>query len=343
MAEPEKQWRPLELTRVTAQYLAQKKIPSARLDAEVLLAAILRCSRLQLFTRGDEPLAPEQVSAYREYVRRRVNREPVSRILGKKEFMGLEFAVTPAVLSPRPETEILVETALKVLDPAPKKKKSDAVFAALDLKMREFVTKQATGGGATIPAELAAALEAAPVNPAPAAVVVNPDLPERPRVLDLGTGSGCIAIAIARLCPRAEVTAVDVSPAALATARGNAAALQVKIDFRESDWFAALAGETFNLIVANPPYVAEGETLEPEVRDHDPAAALYAGKDGLDAYRRIVADAGAFLAPRGYLLFEVGMNQAAAVSELIRTAFPGAALEVTPDGAGIDRVIRARV
>lgn len=343
MPEPEKQWRPLELIRVTAQYLAQKKIPSARLDAEVLLAAVLHCSRLELFTHGDAPMDAEQVAAYRELVRRRVNREPVSRILGKKEFMGMEFAVTPAVLSPRPETEILVETALKVLDPAPKKKKSEMVFAALDLKMREFVTKQAAGNGATIPAELAAVLEAAPVAPAGEAVVVNPDLPRTPRVLDLGTGSGCIAASLKKLCPRAEVVAVDASPAALAVARANAAALGVEVDFRESDWFSALAGQVFNLIVANPPYIPTDEPLEPEVRDHDPAAALYAGRDGLDAYRQIIATAAPFLAPRGYLIFEVGMGQAEAVSGLIRAAFPAARIEVTPDNAGIDRVILAQI
>lgn len=333
------------MIKITAQYLAQKQISPARLDAEVLLAAILQCSRIELYAKSEQVLTPEQVNAYREFVRRRVNHEPVSRILGKKEFMGMDFTVTPAVLSPRPETEILVETTLKILDPAPKKKKSDAVFTALDQKMREFIVKQtAAERGETIPAEIAALLDVKPVTAAEAAPV-NPDLPEKPRVLDLGTGSGCIAVSLARMCPRALVTAVDVSPEALAVAQENAEHLAAgRINFMVSDWFAALpADAVFDIIVSNPPYIENKEgNLEPEVRNFDPATALFAGADGLDAYRKILASAGRFLQPGGWLLFETGQGQTPAVKALILEKFPGASVEISADHAGIDRIVCAK-
>jgi len=345
MTEQAKQWQPLELIKVTAQYLAQKQITPARLDAEVLLAAILDCSRIELYAKSETVLTDTQVTAYREYVRRRVNHEPVSRILGKKEFMGMDFTVTPAVLSPRPETEILVETVLKILDPAPKKKKSEAVFTALDQKMREFIIKQtAAERGETIPAELAAMLDAKPVTAA-AATPVNPDLPENPRILDFGTGSGCIAISLACLCPRAQITAVDIAPEALAVARQNAARLAAgRINFVVSDWFAALSPDApFDIIVSNPPYIANQEGgLEPEVRNFDPATALFAGADGLDAYRKILASAGRFLRPGGWLVFETGQGQTPAVKAMILEKFPAATVEISADHAGIDRVIGAK-
>lgn len=345
MPDPQKQWRPLELVKVTAQYLAQKKIEGARLDAEVLLAEVLHCSRLGVYAQPDTVLTPAQVDAYREFVRRRTNHEPVSRILGKKEFMGMEFTVTPAVLSPRPETEILVEQALKILDPSPKKKKSDVVFAALESKMREFVVQQtAADRGALLPAELLPLLDASPVAPAEAAPV-DSATPAALRVLDLGTGSGCIAVSLAKSCPRARVFAVDSSSEALATARANAEKLGAAVEFFQGDWFAALpAGERFDVIVSNPPYIVDGDPeLEPEVRDYDPAGALFGGADGLDAYRKITARAGEFLAPGGCILFEVGQGQAPAVQAMLLKQFPDASVECAADYAGIERVVCARL
>ncbi|GHS94249.1 hypothetical protein FACS1894139_12620 [Planctomycetales bacterium] len=338
-----KEWQPLTLIKVTAQFLASKDIVSPRLDAEVLLAAVLDCSRLDLYAqKSATALTAAQLTAYREFIRRRADREPVSRILGKKEFMNYEFAVGPAVLSPRPETEILVEQTLRLLSPAPKVKKSAAVFQALDLQVREFLVKQTdVERGGVLPQELLNSLDATEVK----AIADAPPF-AAPRILDLGCGSGCVAIALAKKIPAAQITAVDISPAALALARQNAEHLGVgeQIKWALGDWFGALsAGEKFDVIAANPPYVARAEELPPEVKNYDPPLALFGGDDGLDAYRAIVARAGEFLAPDGCLLFEVGAGQAPAVSALIKQKFPAAALELTPDYAGIERVVTAKI
>jgi release factor glutamine methyltransferase len=186
-----------------------------------------------------------------ELVKRRRAGEPVAYLTGEREFYGLAFKVTPAVLIPRPETELLVESAL------------DYIPAGAEC-----------------------------------------------RVLDLGTGSGCVAVAIARERPRARVTAIDVSTAALAIARENAATHAAAIEFIESDWFAALAGRGFGVIVANPPYIAEGDPhlARGDVR-YEPSGALVSGPAGLDAIETIVEQARGHLDDGGALLFEHGHLQ----------------------------------
>ncbi|NJD38542.1 MAG: peptide chain release factor N(5)-glutamine methyltransferase [Geobacter sp.] len=159
-------------------------------------------------------------------------------------------------------------------------------------------------------------------------------------VLDIGTGSGCVAVALARRLPRAAVTAIDLSPDALALARRNAEQHQVAIEFLLGSFFQPVADRCFDLIVSNPPYIPTRDlaTLEPEVRDFDPRLALDGGPDGLDAYRSLVSAAPHYLAPGGWLLLEVGAGQDAAVAELCAAAGFGAILTV-PDGAGIQRVV----
>ncbi|WLE57916.1 peptide chain release factor N(5)-glutamine methyltransferase [Burkholderia plantarii] len=243
--------------------------PLDAVDARILLAHALGWSRTQLITRADAPLEAAAAERYLALEARRVAGEPVAQLVGSREFFGLAFEVTPDVLIPRPETELLVEAALDALD-----------------------------GVAT------------------------------PAVLDLGTGSGAVALAIADGRPDARVTALDRSAAALAVARRNAARLLDgarpggAVTFLESDWYAALdPAARFHAIVSNPPYIARHDPhLDAGDLRFEPRGALTDEADGLAAIRRIVAGAGAFLLPRGELWIEHGYDQAEAVRELLSQA-----------------------
>ena len=285
--QPPTTWTVKALLTWTTDFLRKKGVEAARLEAQVLLAHVLDCPRIELMVRyGEEPTEAER-TRFRELVRRRVEHWPVAYLIGRREFYLLPFEVTPAVLIPRPETETLVLAALGLLKGKP---------------------------GA--------------------------------KVLDLGTGSGCVAVSIAHQAKAAAVTAVDVSPDALEVAGRNAAAHGVadRVRFLPGDLFAPLpAGAAFDLIVSNPPYVSQGELagLAPEVRDHEPRLALDGGPDGLNFYRRIAADAGRFLAPGGSVLVEIGATQEAAV----RSTFGAAGLTAGPalkDAAGLPRVVVAK-
>ena len=276
-------WTVLKLLRWTADYFAGRGLDAPRLDAELLLAATLGLDRVGLYVNFERPLQADELAAYRERVRRRAGREPLAYILGQAEFWSLPLKVTPEVLIPRPETELLVEEAL-------------------------------------------------------------PRLSGRQQVLDVGTGSGALAIALAHERQELLVTAIDVSPAALAVAADNARSNGVaeRIRFAQHD-LGLLPPGPFDLIVANPPYVPSGElaALMPEVRDFEPQLALDGGVDGLDAYRALARQAGVVLTAAGWLLVEVGSGQAPAVQEL----FAGAGLKeifVSRDLAGIERVVGGR-
>jgi release factor glutamine methyltransferase len=221
------------------------------LDARVLLRTALGTSDAHLAAHPERVPEERARARFMAWAERRRAGEPVAYITGEREFYSLAFKVTPAVLIPRPETELLVETAL-----------------------------------ARMPLD------------APC------------RVLDLGTGSGCIAVAIRRQRPAARVTATDISPAALALARENADAHGVDIELVESDWFTAVAGRRFDVVVSNPPYVASSDPhlAQGDVR-FEPRTALAAGANGLDAIEAIVEQAGAHLAPGGVLVFEHGYQQ----------------------------------
>jgi release factor glutamine methyltransferase len=246
-----------------AQALAQAALKVGAVDARVLLAYQLQRDAAYLIAHGGDELDAGAREAFERLVARRAGGEPVAYITGRREFYGLDFKVTPAVLIPRPETELLVDQVLERL-PA--------------------------GAGAD--------------------------------VLDLGTGSGCVAITVARRRPRARVVAVDMSRAALALAQENAAAHGVaNIEFRLSNWFSRLAGESFLVIAANPPYVAVGDAhlAEGDLR-HEPTEALVAQEEGLACLRAIADAAPARLAPGGWLLFEHGHEQAASCREFLRQA-----------------------
>jgi release factor glutamine methyltransferase len=252
--------------------------PSAALDAEILVAAVLGLDRARLAADPDRALAAEELVTLESLVRRRLDGEPVAYLTGRREFWSLELQVTPDVLVPRPETELLVERAL-------------AAIAGLP----------------------------------------------NPAVLDLGTGSGAVAIAIASERHDAAVTATDVSPAALAVARRNAARhARANLRFFDGDWYAPLAGARFDAIVSNPPYVAEGDPALAALA-REPRSALVAGAGGLDALAAIVAGAAGHLSPSGRLILEHGALQGGAVRSLLAGA-GFAAVATFRDLAGHERV-----
>lgn len=249
-------------------------------EARLLLAEAGGFTEASVLAHPERELPAAAATCFAEMAARRRAGEPIAYILGRREFCGLTLDVSPAVLIPRPETELLVE---------------------LSLQRRPF------------------------------------------RVLDLGTGCGAVALAIKHALPQARVIAVEASAAALAVARRNAERFSLDVDFRHGEWFAPLAGERFDLVAANPPYVAEGDPhlAQGDLR-FEPRAALVSGADGLDAIREIAREATAFLAPGGWLLLEHGLGQDRAVRDLLRA---GGFEEVStwPDLAGIARVSGGRI
>jgi release factor glutamine methyltransferase len=295
--------RPLELARLAAEHLAGKGVPDPRLDAELLLAHVLGVSRLDLYLQFERPVGLEEVAAYRTVVRRRGSREPLQYITGRASFRELVLAVDPRVLIPRPETEVLVGEVL--------------------------AWSREHGGAGSDGEEVGA----------------GRDVTDGLVALDMGTGSGAIALSLLREGPFERVVATDVSEGALALAVHNAEAVGLadRLDVRHGpDWAPIGDDERFHVIVANPPYVmdSERETLMPEVREHEPAAALYGGADGLEVIRSIVAGAPGRLCPGGLLALEVGLGQAAVVAELVRSA-GRARPRVVADLTGRERIVLA--
>jgi release factor glutamine methyltransferase len=273
------------LARATGQLSAHPDLrPTALADAAILLQHLLAVERATLIAHPERTLDRGQQAHYQLLLARRLRFEPIQYILGETEFYGLRLKVTPAVLIPRPETELLVESVLGRLP------------------------------------------HGQPL-----------------RMADIGSGSGAIAIALAHALPQAELTALDLSPAALAIARENAAThrLADRIAFVESDLLAAVAKATpYDVIVSNPPYIpaSDAATLHPQVRDHEPSLALFAGTDGLDAYRRLIPQAFALLKPGGLLALEIGYGQRDALDQLLSDFN---AVEFLPDLQGIPRVALA--
>lgn len=271
-----------------AQAFRVTGIAEPQADARILAADALGLSRAQLVSQSERRLSPGEIEALSARAARRLAREPVSRILGTREFWGLRLTIDNSVLDPRPDTETLVEAAL------------------------DWITTRHLRN-------------------------------EKLRVLDIGTGSGALLLALLSELPVAFGVATDMSVAALSVARGNAQRLGFadRCAFVACDFAAALRGP-FDLVISNPPYISTAAILglAPEVRDHDPPLALDGGADGFDAYRAITADALRLLAPRGRLVLELGKGQADAVSTLAVAA--GLAIEtLRPDLAGISRALCA--
>ncbi|NWG31476.1 MAG: peptide chain release factor N(5)-glutamine methyltransferase [Rhodocyclaceae bacterium] len=289
-------------TVATLLAAARRSIPPS--EARLLLGHLLGRNSAWLEAHRDDALEAAAAAQFSALVARRAAGEPVAYLTGRREFYGRDFAVTPDVLIPRPETELLVEIAVEKVG----------------------------AGGTAHSARPSPALTGGETSCAQGAI----------RILDLGTGSGCLAITLALELPAAQVTAVEASPRALAVARANAERLGAKVAFVESDWFAALPPQTFDLIVANPPYVAAND---PHLGQGDlrfePADALTDHADGLTAIRRIVAAAPRWLAEGGWLFFEHGWDQADAARALLETA-GFEAIEQARDLAGIVRMSGGR-
>jgi release factor glutamine methyltransferase len=248
-------WTIKALLAWTTEFLQKKGIENPRADAQILLSHVLGCKKVDLFVRHDEVPPETDRAQFRELIQRRVAGWPVAYLVGARDFYLLTFEVSPAVLVPRPETEMLVAESLAFLKPR-----------------------------------------------------------TAPAVLDIGTGSGCIAISIAHQKKDAQVTATDISPDALEVAQRNAAKHGVadRVTFLQGDLFAPLpADATFDLVVSNPPYIAlhEFAGLAPDVREHEPRVALDGGADGLAFYRRLAANVAKFIKPGGKLLLEIGATQ----------------------------------
>lgn len=285
-AEQSESWTVGRLLEWTTGWLRGRGSDSPRLEAEVLLAWVLDCQRIELYTRFGEVVAEEPRGTFRELVKRRGQGEPVAYLTGSKEFFSIPFRVTPDVLVPRPETELLV-------------------VRGIDLCR-----------------DLAA-----------------------PRIADVGTGSGAIAVALAKHLPHATVTAIDISPGAVAVAQGNVDANHVadRVRVVEGDLLSPLPpGEVFDLVVSNPPYIREEEFagLPRDVRDFEPRGALIAGPRGVEPLERLVAMTTERLVGGGWLLAEIGPQ---AASEAVLDAAEHLERQPTlPDDAGIPRVVQAR-
>ena len=298
--------------------LGASGVPNSRLDAEVLLATACAVDRTQLYVRANQPVGAVTREAFRALVERRLQREPLQYIIGRQEFWSIDFMVTPAVLIPRPETELLVELAVALFPPL---KKGDR-------------------GGFSLPST------DGPQSKSPLAPLFQrggSEKEHRLTICDLGTGSGCIAVALAHELPHADICAVEQSAAAVAVARDNARRQGAEhVHFCRGDLFAPLAAARFDLIVCNPPYIATGvlADLQPELA-WEPRAALDGGADGLAVIRRVVAAAPAHLESGGWLLMEIGADQGPAVLDLARAAQLHD-VSVRDDYAGHPRVLLAR-
>jgi release factor glutamine methyltransferase len=284
-------------------------------ESELLFTELLNCSRDKLYLDKDYTLTPREVCLTVDTLKRRLEGEPIQYILGRVEFMGLEFMVVPDVFIPRPETEILVETAIRFMQ---------------DIRSR----KQEAGGR---------------------------------KILDVGTGSGCIAINLAKFLRDAKIYATDISKEALEIAKKNALLNNVEISFFRGNLFTSYpeccyskklcfgipkrhkdirdepGARSYELIISNPPYIptAEIENLGPEL-SYEPRIALDGGEDGLDFYRRLIKESSTYLKRNGFLILEIGFNQCSAIKKLFNSVGKFEIIEVVKDYNSIDRIIVAR-
>ena len=283
-------WTILALIRWADERFKREGLASPRLDAEVLLAATLEMDRIGLYTHFDQPLKPDELARFKKFILRRLRREPVAYILGRREFWSIPFKITPDVLIPRPETEILVSEALKAL---------------------------AYQNGKAV------------------------------NILEIGTGSGAISVALAKELPAARVIATDLSAKALSLAEENALGngVRERIRFLQGDLLKSVQkGERFALVITNPPYIPRQQipSLMPEVRDFEPRVALDGGADGLDFFRRALPAVGEFLESGGWFLAEIGEGQDREVLRIAGKSPDLGSFDFAKDLAGVKRVFKAR-
>lgn len=294
--------------------LSKAGVMNAGVDAEALYCFLKKCDNVVLFLMKEEEADKETEEAYFDLIAQRASRIPLQHITGKQAFMGFEFKVDPNVLIPRQETEVLVTEAAKLL-----REERKAVAGQ---------RRQSRGGLFRIFRT-----------------------PPTQEVLDLCCGSGAIGISLAKICEDISVTATDISDAALALAKENAKANRTEIEFLQGDLFEALRDtgkgkrvRSYDLIISNPPYIRTNliALLQEEVKDHEPLQALDGGRDGLDYYKRIVADAHLYLKEGGWLMFEIGYDQGEDLRKMIMETRRFTTPEVVRDLAGRDRVVKCR-
>jgi release factor glutamine methyltransferase len=273
--------------------LTRAQVGSPRMNAELLLMFTLGCDRAYLFAHPERELTAEEYARYQEWLSQRARGVPAQYITGHQEFWGMDFIVSPAVLIPRPETEHVIETVLRLA------KKNDGGRAS-------------SRGGPT-------------------------------RIVDVGTGSGCIAVALAKELPEAEIHATDISPTALEVAHANAARHQLenRIRFHQADLLEGFDPGSFDFVVSNPPYVGESEEdeVQLEVRKFEPRNAVFAGPTGLEVIERLIPQARGILKPRGWLVIEISGTIADRVKHLLSQ---WGQLQITNDLQGIPRVAFAQ-
>ncbi len=276
-------WTVMKLVKRASEILSERGIPSPRLDAELLMCHLLGWdNRVKIYTDYDRPLSEDEVEVYRQLIKRRVKGEPVAYITGEKEFFGFRFKVSPAVLIPRPETEILVEKSVELL---------------------EVMSR------------------------------------EKLRIVDVGTGSGCVIVSIAKLLKKdAEFFGTDISQNALAVATKNAEIHGCNVTFLKADLLEGLEGP-FSAIVSNPPYIAYSDSrIEENVKKFEPLVALYGGERGTEVIERLAIQAFNKLEKDGFLAVECGDGQ----SEAVRSIFKKVGfkdIEVVKDLSGKERVV----
>ena len=291
--------------------LSAGHVPSPRMNAEVLLMFTLNCDRAYLYAHPDRELTAHEATRYEAALAERARGVPAQYIIGHQEFWGMDFIVTPAVLIPRPETEHVIEAVL------------DCVGRALlpanshHLHIADLTGNMADARGPRSDAAL--------------------------QIADVGTGSGCIALALAKELPKAIIHATDISPAALEIARANAARLQLetRVHFHQADLLTGLTPGTFDLVVSNPPYVGESEEdqVQLEVRKFEPRNAVFAGPTGVEVIARLIPQAHTALRPGGWLVFEISGSIASEVEVLLQD---WQEVHFVPDLQSIPRVARAR-
>lgn len=301
-----------DFLRFAVESLKNVNIETPELEAGVILCHVLKCNRAYLHSHDDRVLNQEEVELLNSMINQRMDNVPLQYIIGETEFMGLSFIVSPDVLIPRQDTETLVEECIKIVSMLSKNTEKDILMGSAESISIGMDQRK--------------------------------DL-KNVKVLDMCTGSGCIAISIAHYCPESTVMACDVSKDALKIAALNCerSKVQDRVELHCGNLFDAIdGGQQFDLIVSNPPYIESYviPELQIEVRNYEPCLALDGGQDGLDFYREIIAKAPAYLTDGGYILFEIGYNQGESVKELMNEIFCD--VNVLKDISANDRVVVGR-
>jgi len=287
--------------------LTSAQVPSPRMNAELLIMFTLDCDRAYLYAHPERELTPDETRGYDEALARRASGVPAQYITGHQEFWGLDLIVSPAVLIPRPETEHVVEAVLEIV----------ASAGSEQNQAQEQERIQSPRAGALAPHDL--------------------------RIVDAGTGSGAIALALARELRAAQILATDISSEALDVARANAARHELcsRIEFRQTDLLTGFSPASFDFVVSNPPYVGESEedSVQLEVRKFEPRSAVFAGPTGMEVIERLIPQALTVLRPEGWLVFEISGT----IAEAVRRQLAGwSEVRLTNDLQGIARVAVAR-